>query len=303
MTRVGWIGLGAMGRPMVGVAAAAGFEVRAFDVNASQLVGLERPGLVTASSGEDAMREADVAVVMVATPAQGEEVIFGDRGIAATLRAGTTVVVMATVGPQAVLRWSELLGERGIDLVDAPVSGGVARAATGELLTMVGGPDSAVAKARELLEAVSGSLIVIGPQPGDGQRMKLVNQLLAGVHIAVAAEALGFAEAVGLDASAAWEVVRQGAAFSFMLEDRGPRMLQGSFDDVRSAINIFAKDMTLVSAAAHEAMYPTPIASAAEQMYFVARRAGLGHLDDSSVIEVARGSFANRARGDGSERT
>src|ERR1700684_2338985 len=122
MTRVGWIGLGAMGRPMLGVAAAAGLEVRAFDVNASQLVGLERPGLVAASSGEDAMKEADVAVVLVATPAQGGDVIFGERGIAATWRPGSPVVVMATVGPDAVIRWAKLLGERGIDLVDAPVS-------------------------------------------------------------------------------------------------------------------------------------------------------------------------------------
>src|SRR5580658_6198527 len=145
MTRVGWIGLGAMGRPMVGVAAAAGLEVRAFDVNAAQLVGLEGPGLVAASSGEEAMKEAELAVVMVATPAQGEEVIFGERGIAATMRAGSTVVVMATVGPQAVIRWAERLGERGIDLVDAPVSGGVVRAATGELLTMVGGAEPVIA--------------------------------------------------------------------------------------------------------------------------------------------------------------
>src|SRR5665213_2499767 len=303
MTRLGWIGLGAMGRPLVGVAAEAGFEVRAFDVKAAQLEGIERQGLVAASSGEDAIRDADIAVVMVATPAQGEAVIFGDRGVAETLQPGTTVVVMATVGPQAVIRWSELLAARGIELVDAPVSGGVTRAGTGELLTMVGGAEATVAKVRELLDAVSGSVIVIGQKPGDGQRMKLVNQLLAGVHIAVAAEALGFAEALDLDARAAWEVVRQGAAFSFMLDDRGPRMLEGSFDDVRSAVNIFAKDMTLVSAAAHEAMYPTPIASAAEQMYFVARRAGFGNLDDSSVIEVARGSFAKRPQGEPGERT
>jgi len=303
MTRVGWIGLGAMGRPMVGVAAAAGLDVSAFDVNARQLEGIERPGLAAASSAEDAVEGADVAVVMVATPVQGEQVIFGDRGIAGKMRAGAVVIIMATVGPQAVIRWADLLGKRGVDLVDAPVSGGVARAATGELLTMVGGAEAAMEKAREVLEAVSGSLVVIGPKPGDGQRMKLVNQLLCGVHIAVAAEALGFAEALDLDAGAAWEVVRQGAAFSFMLEDRGPRMLGGTFDDVRSAVNIFAKDMSLVSAAAHEAMYPTPIAAAAEQMYFVARRAGLGSLDDSSVIEVARGLVATRTESEAGQGT
>jgi 3-hydroxyisobutyrate dehydrogenase len=291
MTTVGWIGLGAMGRPMVGVAAAAGLRVKAFDVNPAQLENLEQANLTVASSEEDAVRGADVAVIMVATPDQGEEVLFGEHGIARTLQRGSVVAIMSTVGPQSVIRWAESLAEDGVDLVDAPVSGGVTRAGTGELLTMVGGADAAVAKVREVLDAVSASVIRIGPKAGDGQRMKLVNQLLCGVHIAAAAEALGFAEALDLDPKAAWEVVRQGAAFSFMLDDRGPRMLERSFHDVRSAVNIFAKDMGLVSAAAHQAMYPTPIASAAEQMYLVARRAGLGGLDDSSVIEVARGTF------------
>jgi 3-hydroxyisobutyrate dehydrogenase/putative dehydrogenase len=293
MTRVGWIGLGAMGRPMVGVAAAAGFDVRAYDVNPRQLENLEQPGLAAASSPADAANGADVLVVMVATPAQGEAVLFGERGIAQLLQAGSVVTIMSTVGPEAVVGWAEALAANGVELVDAPVSGGVTRAGAGELLTMVGGADAVVEKVRELLDAVSGSVIRIGPNVGDGQRMKLVNQLLCGVHIAVAAEALGFAEALDLSAAAAWEVVRQGAAFSFMLDDRGPRMLEGSFEDVRSAINIFAKDMGLVSAAAHQAMYPTPIASAAEQMYLVARRAGFGTLDDSSVIEVARGTFTS----------
>ena len=274
-----------MGRPMVSCVSAAGLTVRAFDVDARQLEGL---GLVAVPTAQEAVREADVVVLMVATAAQCEEALFGELGMKTALRKGSVVMVMATVGPQAVERWSERLSEHGIDLVDAPVSGGVSKAATGELLTMVAGSRSAVSKVQPVLDAVSRSTAVISNHAGDGQRMKLVNQLLCGVHIAAAAEALAFAEALGIDAQSAWEVVRLGAAASFMLEDRGPRMLAGTFDDVRSAVEIFVKDMRLVTGAAQSSTYPAPLASAAEQVYLAANRAGLGRLDDSSIISVAR---------------
>ena len=291
MTNIGWVGVGAMGRPMAATFAASGVKIRAFDSNRHQLEGIEELNIEAASSADRVAKDADILVIMVATPAQGEEVLFGEHGGAAHLRSGTVVVVMSTVGPDAVIRWSTALASLGVELVDAPVSGGVARAASGELLTMVGGSSAALARVQGILDVLSRSVVVAGPLPGDGQRMKLVNQLLCGVHIAVAAEALGFAEALGLDVKAAWEVVRQGAASSFMLEDRGERMTDGAFEDVKSAVNIFVKDMNLVGVAAHDATYPTPIASAAEQLYLMASRAGLGSLDDSVVIEVARGAL------------
>ena len=130
---------------------------------------------------------------------------------------------------------------------------------------------------------------MIGSHPGDGQKVKLVNQMLCGVHIAVAAEALAFAEALGLDARSTREVLRGGAAASFMLDDRGARMVEGAYDDVKSALDIFVKDMGLVTGAARAAAYRAPLASAAEQLFLAGRRAGLGRLDDSAVIEVLRG--------------
>jgi 3-hydroxyisobutyrate dehydrogenase len=129
---------------------------------------------------------------------------------------------------------------------------------------------------------------VVGEAPGDGQKVKLVNQLLCGVHIAAAAEALAFAEALELDARACWEVIRDGAAASFMLDDRGARMLDEAFEEPKSALDIFVKDMGLVAQAARDAGYPAPLSAVAEQLYRAGSRAGMGRLDDSSIIRLLR---------------
>ena len=147
---------------------------------------------------------------------------------------------------------------------------------------MVGGSTNAVEKVQPLLDAMASNAPVVGPVAGDGQKVKLVNQLLCGVHIAVAAEALAFAEALGLDPATCWEVLRHGAAASFMFDDRGRRMVEGT-GQVKSALDIFVKDMGLVLEAARQSTYPAPLASAAEQLYLAGRR------DDSSVIEVLQG--------------
>jgi 3-hydroxyisobutyrate dehydrogenase len=288
-TRVGWIGLGAMGFPMAGCVARAGFDVSAYDINPARAEALTADGVKPAASINEAANGADVLVVMVATPDQVESVLFGDDPATAALTAGAAVVVMATVGPAPVQRWAERLGSQQIDLVDAPVSGGAARAAAGDLLIMVGGAQAAVDRAQPLFDAVARSAPHVGTTPGDGQKVKLVNQLLCGVHIAAAAEALALAEAMQLDPGATWEVLRGGAAASFMLDDRGARMVHGT-DEVKSALDIFVKDMGLVTDAARASSYPAPLASAAEQLYLAGRRAGLGRRDDSAVIEVFRGA-------------
>jgi 3-hydroxyisobutyrate dehydrogenase/putative dehydrogenase len=291
MTQVGWVGLGAMGRPMAERLVRAGHRVQAFDLAPAALEEWRRVGrdAEAAGSPEQAAESADVLAVMVATPAQVDDVLFGPRGSAPALAEGAVVLVMATIGPAAVEGVAARLVERGVHVVDAPVSGGVARAASGELLMMVSGPEEARARVAPLLQVLAANAPVVGPVAGDGQKVKLVNQLLCGVHIAAAAEALAYAEALGLDAEACWDVVRHGAAASFMLEDRGERMVRGAGDQVRSALDIFVKDMGLVLAAARDSVYPAPLASAAEQLYLTGRRAGLGRSDDSRLIEVLRG--------------
>jgi 3-hydroxyisobutyrate dehydrogenase len=279
--RVGWLGLGAMGAPMAACLAQAGHPVAAYDV----MPGRVPDGVIEAASVAEAVAGADAVVVMVATPDQLEQVL---AGAADALADGQTVVVMSTVGPEAVVAAAARLAAMGVAVVDAPVSGGVARATRGDLLILVSGSPKAVAGVQPLLDTLARSAPVVGPSPGDGQRMKLVNQLLCGVHIAAAAEALSFAESLGLDPGECWKILRDGAAASFMFADRGARMVAGEFGDVRSALDIFVKDMGLVTGAADEAGAEVPLAGAARELYQRGHDLGLGRQDDSVIIEVLR---------------
>jgi 3-hydroxyisobutyrate dehydrogenase len=290
--RVGWLGLGAMGGPMAACLVRAGHSVSAYDV----IPGRAPDGVTEAASVADAVDGVDAVVVMVATPDQLNQVLFGadgaagadGTGAAGVLRAGQVVVVMATVGPEAVTAAAARLGATGVPVVDAPVSGGVTRAGQGDLLILVSGAAPAVADVQPLLDALARSAPVVGSSPGDGQRLKLVNQLLCGVHIAAAAEALSFAESLGLDPGECWKILRDGAAASFMFDDRGARMVAGDFGDVRSALDIFLKDMGLVTGAAGGVGAAVPLASAARELYQRGHDQGLGRQDDSAVIEVLR---------------
>lgn len=288
MQTIGWVGLGAMGAPMAVAAARSGHKVFAFDINPVVTQSLVEEGVQVAASISLAASTADIFVIMVATPDQVEAVLFGPDGAAKELREGSVVLLMATVGPGPVTDWAGRLAERHIGLVDAPVSGGVARAALGDLLIMVSGDPQAIEIVKPLLDSLARTAPIVGETPGDGQRVKLVNQLLCGVHIAVAGEALAFAESLGLDARACWEVIRQGAASSFMLDDRGDRMLVGEFDQVKSALDIFVKDMGLVNSAALANGMPVPLAETAADIFLRGHQGGLGRKDDSAVIQIFR---------------
>ncbi len=297
MQRLGFVGLGAMGLPMAMRLAGAGFELAVFDVLEERVRPLVELGATSASSVQEAAAAGvEALVLMVANAQQAEGVLFGEGGAAEALPEGAAVVVMSTIGPEAVRQLADSLAERGVRTLDAPVSGGVARAEKGDLLIMAGGPDDLFDELRPVLEAMGSSVVHCGERVGDGQAVKLVNQLLCGVHIAAAAEALAYAEALGLNPRFVFETIRHGAANSFMLEDRGERMLREEFVLPKSALDIFVKDMGLVRRAAEEQGFETPLASAALGAYLAGRDAGLGSEDDSGVIRVFRG---NPSSGDG----
>lgn len=284
---VAWIGLGAMGAPMALITAAAGHTVTAFDMNPAALDTVA-PSVASAPTAQEAATGADVVVIMVATGAQLNSVLFGEQGIASVLTSATRILVMSTVGPAAIEEAATQLAPVTTHLVDAPVSGGVARAGTGDLLVMVGGAAEDIDFVAPLLEAMASNWPVVGSRVGDGQRFKVVNQLLCGVHIAAAGEALALADSMGLDVEQCYQVLNTGAAHSFMFNDRGTRMVTEDFDNVRSALDIFVKDMGLVTDAARQVAQPVPLASAAEQLYVRGRREGLGRKDDSIVYQLLK---------------
>jgi 3-hydroxyisobutyrate dehydrogenase len=288
MERLGFVGLGAMGSPMAKTLASAGFELKVFDVFDERTHPLVQLGAVSTASLGEAAEGTEALVLMVATAEQAKGVLFGEGGAAEALPEGAAVVIMSTIGPEAVRELADGLTERGLRTMDAPVSGGVARAEKGDLLIMAGGPEDLFEELRLVLAAMGSSVVHCGPRIGDGQAVKLVNQLLCGVHIAAAAEALAYAEALGLEPRFVFETIRHGAANSFMLEDRGERMLKEEFVPPKSALDIFVKDMGLVRKAAEEQGFETPLASAALEMYLAGHDAGLGTEDDSGVIRVFR---------------
>ena len=282
------LGLGAMGLPMATNLATA-FTVRGFDISEPRLALAREAGIVAATSARGAATGADLVLLAVRNRVQLDSALYGADGVVEVLGRGAVILLTSTVGIDAVREVAGQLAEAGLHLVDAPISGGPVRAGNGDLLVTVGADDAAYAAALPVLELMSSTLVRIGGKPGDGQAMKTVNQLLCGVHIAAGAEALALAEALGLDPAVALQTLGAGAAASFMLGDRGPRMLQAYDDEgaeVRSRLDIFVKDMGIVNTAARAVGLATPVAAAAEALYLIGNAQGQGGQDDSSVIRV-----------------
>lgn len=286
--QVTFIGVGAIGLPMALRVQGAGHDVTAVELAEAAAVRARAHGIATVSALNDAPPAA-VVVVMVATPAQLEAVVDIALSTPPTRPGrqldGSLWLLMSTVGPQAARAAAERLQHAGARVVDAPVTGGVARARTGELRIFSAGAAEDIEGARAVLEAM-GSVAVTGSRPGDGQSIKLVNQHLCAVHLVAAAEALSLARALGLDPTAVLGLVETGAAGSWMLSDRGPRMVAGTDVEVTSAIDIFVKDSSLVKGAGEACGAVLPLLATAHQRFRLAAQAGLGPRDDSRVIET-----------------
>jgi len=294
--QVAVLGLGAMGLPMA-TRLAETLPVRAFDVVPDRIALAEQGGATRADSAPAAAEGADVVVIGVRNQEQLEASMFGEQGAAAVLAPGAVVVLTSTVGTGAVVAAAARLQESGVDLLDAPVSGGAVRAAKGDLLIMAGAPDAVIARAKPVLDRLASTLFVAGPNPGDGQTMKTVNQLLCGIHTAAAAEALALADALGLDLERVLEVLGQGAAASFMLADRGPRIieqLRGQTPELRSRLDVISKDMGIVHDLVREAGTVAPVAAAAEQAYLLMMARGFASEDDSITALAGRAGAAPR---------
>ena len=284
------IGLGAMGFAMAKRLAERQHRVFGFDIRPEPMAALEAVGGHGAASAAAAAAEADIVLSMVVNAAQTRSVL-ADGGVGDALAAkpagATTFVSMATMAPADAAEIGAGLDSRGIRFIDAPVSGGVAGIEAGTLTIMAAAPKAVFDAVAPVLREIGSNTFHLGDAYGQGSAMKTVNQLLAGVHIAAAAEALALAEAEGIDPALALDILSGSAASSWMLKDRGPQMIKPG-EDVRSAIDIFVKDMKIVDDTGHARRFGLPLASAALQLYLSASGAGLGRADDSQLIEHYR---------------
>lgn len=271
-----------MGRGAASNLLAKGFAVVGYDIRADALAWLQQHGGTPAPSLAALAGQARIVVSFVVNAQQTEAVLYGEDGLVGRLPAGAVVIVCSTMDPAYVKELAKRLKADAIHLVDAPVTGGAAGAAKGTLTIMGSGEKEAFEEARPVLQAFGSRVHHLG-RAGAGAQMKVLNQLLCGVHLAVAGEAIALARRQGLPLKKTLEILNSGAAGSWMLADRGPRMVDERFDDVTSAVDIFVKDMSLVLDATREARFPAPIAHAAYLSFIQASARGLGAKDDSAV--------------------
>lgn len=281
---VGFIGLGAMGLPMAKALLGRNFVLQGYDISPRAREALVAAGGTAVESVVAAAAGADALVLMVVNATQAEEVLFA-AGALDALPANGTVVLMSTCPPAAVAAIASRVSAAGRRFVDAPVSGGTAGARAARLTIMAAGPTEHVEAMRPLFEAMGQRIFHIGETPGQGAVVKSVNQLLCGAHIAIAAEALALAAKLGVDGKLLLEVMGGSAAASWMLNDRGPRMLQTE-PEVTSAVDIFVKDLGIVMQAGRDAKAALPMAAIAHQLFLSVSGRGAGAVDDSQVIRA-----------------
>ena len=283
-TKVGLIGLGAMGRGAASNLLAKGYDVVGYDVRAEALDGLRAQGGTPASSLAETARQVRIVVCFVVNSEQTEAVLFGDGGLVGQLPSGAVFIACSTMDPGYVRDLEPRLAQHSIALVDAPVTGGAVGAAGGTLTIMGSGTREAFEEALPVLQTFGARVHYLGPA-GAGAQMKILNQLLCGVHLAVAAEAFSLAAKVGVDLGVMLQILSGSSASSWMLRDRGPRMIE-THPRVTSAVDIFVKDLGIVLEAGRDCKAALPLAALAHQMFLSVAGRGDGSADDSQVIRA-----------------
>lgn len=288
MTAIGVIGLGAMGLGMAGSLRRAGHTVHVCDVRSEVARAFAADGGVAHAHPAALAAHCEVVVSVVVNAAQTESVLFGEHGAAAAMRAGSVFVMCSTVDPNWSIALEKRLADLGLLYLDAPISGGAARAASGEMTMMTAGRPEAYAKVGGALDAMAAKVYRLGDSAGPGSKVKIINQLLAGVHIAAAAEAMALGLREGVDAAALYEVITHSAGNSWMFENRMAHVLAGDYTPL-SAVDIFVKDLGLVLDTARASKFPLPLSATAHQMFMQASTAGFAKEDDSAVIKIFPG--------------
>lgn len=286
--QVGVIGLGSMGGGVAKSLLRNGFPVTVCDVRPAVVESFVTLGAAGAKSPADLAARSTVIVVLVVNAEQVESVMFGDGGAVAAMKPGTAVIMSVTLPPDYAERLAARLEAKGIQMLDAPVSGGEAKAATGEMTVMASGPPATFAACEGVLAAIAQKVYRLGDSAGTGSKVKMINQLLAGVHIAASAEAMALGIKAGADPNVLYEVISNSAGSSWMFQNRVPHILDGDYAP-RSAVNIFVKDLGIVLEAGKGHKFPLPLTAAAHQMFLMAASAGHGLEDDAAVVKIFPG--------------
>ena len=281
---LGIVGLGSMGFGAAVTALRKGVSTVGLDTRAEARERFTAEGGRSTDSLAALGAQCDAVVVLVVNAAQTEEVLFGSDGLIGTLKPGSVVICSATVDPSLPPLWQQRLAARQLWLIDAPVSGGAVKAAAGQMTVMASGEPQAFDAAGPLLDAIAAKVYRLGDRPGIGSTVKMVNQHLAGVHIAAACEAMALGMRAGADPRALYDVICNSAGMSWMFQNRVPHILAGDYTPL-SAVNIFVKDLGIVLDAARKLSFPLPLAAAAHQLYLATAAAGHGAEDDSAVIK------------------
>ena len=278
---IDFVGLGSMGLGMAVSLVKAGHTVRGFDPTTARVEMLLEAG---GAAFGDATPQADAVVSAVLNADQTRAVLFGEQGVAKRLCAGGVIISCATVSPAFAAEMEAQASEMGLLYLDAPISGGAIKAAAGQLSIMAAGRAEAFAAADPTLEAMAETVHRLGDHAGPGSAMKAVNQLLAGVHIAAMGEAMAFGASQGLTPAQVLNVVSVSAGTSWMFENRGPHVVDADYTP-KSKVDIWLKDLGIVTEIAASSKLPVPISSNALAQFRAASEAGLGDEDDAAIAK------------------
>ncbi len=282
---IGVIGIGAMGMAVALRLLDSGFRVLVRDIRPEAEAEARAAGAIVCSTPAELAAQSDQVITLVVDSAQTDEVVFGPHGAAQALRSDAVLLMCSTVQPA----FAEALGGRlqvlGRHMLDAPCSGGPARARHGTMSMMVAGPRQALEACTPLLETIAGTLFYMGERHGDGSRAKVVNNMLAGVNLVAACEGVVLGMKLGLDPQQLFDVVQASSGASWVGGDRIPRVLNGDYTP-KAKLDILKKDLSVLIETAREAGFPVPMAEAAREVFAQASAQGLGALDDAALAKA-----------------
>lgn len=281
------IGTGNMGGGMARNLLVHGFSVHVRDIDARKTQALQALGAQVHDSPVTLAAAAPLLIVCVVTADEVQDVLFGAQGAASALTAGQTVMLCPTIAPHDVERFAQHLSPLGVHTIDAPMSGGPARATEGTMSLMVACPDAVFAQYAQVLNVLSNQLFRISERVGDGARTKLVNNLLAGINLVGAAEALALAERLGLSAQTTLDVIGKSSGQSWVGMDRMQRALKNDFEPL-AHMTLLTKDTRLACEAAAAVGFEGPLGRTASSVFAQACEAGMSDLDDGALLQLLR---------------